>query len=109
MQTTTNRRQTRRKTQRHGTFFALLLFLALQSGRLPLEAVKDAGKFLLEIMPLLFLPAAVGLMESWEVLRPVLLPFAVITVVSTVLVMGCSGRMTQAVIRRFSRKEAPHR
>lgn len=87
----------------------VLLFLALQSGRLPLEAVKDAGKFLLEIMPLLFLPAAVGLMESWEVLRPVLLPFAVITVVSTVLVMGCSGRMTQAVIRRFSRKEAPHR
>ena len=29
MQTSTKRRQTRRKTQRHGTFFALLLFLAL--------------------------------------------------------------------------------
>lgn len=29
MHTSTNRRKTRRKTQRHGTFFALLLFLAL--------------------------------------------------------------------------------
>ena len=52
--------------------------------------------------------AAAGAAAVW-LLGPVLLPFAVITVVSTVLVMGCSGRMTQAVIRRFSRKEAPHR
>lgn len=83
-----------------------ILFVALASGALPLDSVRETGLFLVEIMPLMFIPAAVGLLESWGVLQPVLLPFAVITAVSTVLVMAVSGRVTQAVLRRSRRKEA---
>ena len=39
-------------------------------------------------MAVMFLPAAVGLIDAFDVLRPVLLPFAVITVVSTIVVDG---------------------
>lgn len=82
-----------------------LLFAALASGALPLSAVRETGLFLVEIMPVMFIPAAVGLLESWGVLQPVLLPFAVITVVSTLLVMAAAGRVTQAVMRRSGKRE----
>ena len=78
----------------------VLMLTALLTGILPLEKVRDTGKFLIEIMPLMFIPAAVGLLDSWSALRPILLSVAVITVVTTVAVMGVSGRVTQFVIRR---------
>ena len=78
----------------------LLMLVLLITGILPQEAVQDAGKFLIEIMPVLFVPAAVGLLDSWPSLQAVLLPVSVITVVTTIFVMAVSGLVTQAVIRR---------
>ena len=49
------------------------MFVFLLTGILKLDQVKDAGKFLIEIMPVLFIPAGVGLMSSWNVLKPVLI------------------------------------
>mgnify|MGYP004454386399 FL=1 len=84
----------------------VILFIALETGIMKLSAVKDTAKFLIEIMPLMFIPAGVGLLESWGVLQPVLLPVAVITVVSTIIVMGVSGVVTQAVIRKKKKTKA---
>lgn len=81
----------------------LLMLAALMTGVVKRDSVREAGVFLVEIMPVMFIPAAVGLLEAWGVLRPVWLPVAVITVVSTVLVMGVSGLVTQFVIRRDER------
>lgn len=52
----------------------IILFLCLSTGIIKLSDVKDAGKFLIEIMPLMFIPAGVGLIDSWGVLKPLLLP-----------------------------------
>ncbi|MCD8355352.1 MAG: CidA/LrgA family protein [Clostridia bacterium] len=76
----------------------VILLIALISGVLKLESVKLAGDFMIEIMPILFVPAAVGLLDSWGQLKPILIPAAVITVVITVLVMVVTGRVTQAII-----------
>ncbi len=78
----------------------LLLLLALLTGILRLESVKETSKFLIEIMPLMFIPATVGLLESWEALSGILIQVLTATVVSTVLVMGVSGMVTQALIRK---------
>ena len=83
----------------------LLMMAALITGILPLDKVKETGDFLIEIMPLMFIPAGVGLLASWETLRPVLVPILVILVVTTVLVMAVAGRTTQAVIRRKQSRE----
>lgn len=83
----------------------LLMLAALMTGVVKRDSVREAGAFLVEIMPVMFIPAAVGLLEAWGVLRPVWLPVAVITVVSTVLVMGVSGLVTQFVIRRDERRK----
>ena len=83
----------------------MILFIGLLTGIIPLEAVKDVGKFLIEIMPVMFIPAGVGLMSSWVNLKPVLLPVSIITVVSVVTVMIATGRTSQWIIRRGKKKE----
>ena len=77
----------------------ILLFLCLKLNIIPHEAVHETGKFLIEIMPLMFIPAAVGLLETWDVIAPAWLEYVAVTVISTWVVMIVSGRVTQFVIR----------
>ena len=77
----------------------VILFVGLMTGHIKLSSVKEAGKFLIEIMPLMFIPAAVGLTESWDKISPIFWKLIIVTAVSTVLVMAISGRVTQFVIR----------
>ena len=83
----------------------VIMLAALISGILKVEQVKEAADFLIEIMPVMFIPAGVGLLNSWGVLKPIWVPIAVITVASTVIVMVVTGRVTQFVIRREKRKK----
>ena len=88
------------------SIYGLVLMLALlMTGALKLDAVEDAGKFMIEIMPVMFIPAGVGLMASWGTLKPVLVPVSVITVVALVAVMGATGRVSQCVIKKSKAKE----
>lgn len=77
----------------------LLMLLCLHFKLFRADEVRETGIFLIEIMPVMFIPAGVGLMESWSELKAVLVPVLVITLVSTIVVMIVSGRVTQAVIR----------
>ena len=77
-----------------------ILFIGLLSGVIKLAHVKDTGKLLIEIMPVMFIPAGVGLLESWPQLAPIGVPVAIITLVSTVVVMVISGKITQFVIHK---------
>ena len=82
----------------------VLMFVLLETKVLKVEAVQDAGKFLIEIMPMMFIPAGVGLMTAWGILKPVCVPIILITVITTVVVMIVTGRVTQAVIRMDRKK-----
>ena len=76
--------------------YGLVLMLgALITGVLKLGQVRETATFLIEIM---FIPAGVGLMESWSALQPVWLPVILITIVTTILVMAVTGRVTQGMI-----------
>ena len=77
----------------------VLMLLGLITGVIRLENVRQGASFSIEIMPLLFIPAAVGLTDSWAQLAPVCLPVLAITLLTTVIVMGCTGRTAQSVIR----------
>ena len=88
------------------SIYGLVLMLALlMTGALKLDAVEDAGKFMIEIMPVMFIPAGVGLLNAWGVLKPVWIPISVITVVTTVLVMAVAAKVTQAVIQNSKKKK----
>lgn len=77
----------------------LVMLIGLRKKWIPLEAVEEVSIFLIDIMPLMFIPAAVGLLDSWGVLRPILVPFLVITLLSTIFVMVITGKVTQLFIK----------
>ncbi|MDO4482460.1 MAG: CidA/LrgA family protein [Bacillota bacterium] len=84
----------------------IILFLCLNFRIVKVSDVKETSRFLIEIMPLMFVPAAVGLIEMWDVIKISWMPYLVITVVSTVAVMTVSGHITQFLCRKKKSGEA---
>ena len=78
----------------------ILLLLALRLKVVRLEDVKEVGLFLTGIFPLLFVPAAAGVMELWAEMGSMLLPILLAIFPVTVLVLITSGHTTQALVRR---------
>ena len=77
-----------------------ILFVCLMIGIVKLEQVKETGKFMIEIMPVMFIPAGVALITSWGVLKPMLLPVCLITFITIITVMVATGRVSQRIIRK---------
>ena len=78
----------------------VLMFLCLMLGVIKLSDVHDTACFLIEIMPIMFIPPAVGLMASWDVIQANLVAYLIIAAVTTIVVMAVSGLVTQAVLKK---------
>ncbi|MGN1318952.1 MAG: CidA/LrgA family protein [Lachnospirales bacterium] len=76
----------------------VIMFLCLLFKIIKIESVKTVGNYLLEIMPIMFIPAGVGLMTAFDILKPLIIPYAIITFFTTFFVMGISGKVTQILI-----------
>lgn len=89
-----------------GSIYGLILmFVLLLTKAIKVEHVKETGEFLIEIMPLMFIPAGVGLLTSWSQLQSFLVPLLVITVVSTFVVMIVTGKVTDFLISKKEGKK----
>ena len=88
-----------------GIYGIVIFFIALETKVIKLKQVMDAGVFFIDIMPVMFIPAAVGLMKSVDILKPTWVSFLIIVVLTTAVVMGVSGLATQWMLRREQRKE----
>lgn len=73
----------------------VLLLAALLLGLVQLDDVKEVGLFLTGIFPLLFVPAAAGVMELGSQLMNLLLPAVLAIVPITALVMAVTGMVAQ--------------
>lgn len=78
----------------------ILLFILLKTGAVRLEAVEDVGNLLLELMPLLLVPASVSFLTVLDKLQGMLLPVLVMGLIGTTAVMIVTGRVAQWGIRR---------
>ncbi len=83
----------------------VLMLVLLMTRRVRLESVKETAEFLIEMMPMMFIPAAVGLLVSWNQLQPILVPVLTITVVSTFAVMLVTGKVTDFLTKDHVKKE----
>ena len=66
-----------------GIYGMIILFILLISGFVKLDQVKETGEFLLQIMPIMFIPSAVGIMSQFEQLKSIWIEIIVITIVTT--------------------------
>ncbi len=82
-----------------------ILFTGLMTGIIEIDDVRETGKFLIEIMPVMFIPAGVGLMTSWGLLKPIFVPVCIITVVTVITVMAATGRASQWIIKMNNKEE----
>lgn len=83
----------------------VLLFIALELKWVKVSDIREVSTFLIAVMPIMFIPAAAGLMESWGAVKSSVWEYALITIVSTFVVMGVSGAVTQFVIWRGKKNE----
>jgi len=81
------------------------MLIFLMQGIIPLDAVEQVGNFMLETMSIMFLPAAVGIMTVTKLLMPVLVPYLVIIVLSTIIVMAVTGLVSQRILKITESRE----
>ena len=84
----------------------VLMLIGLVTHIIPLEKVEGAADFLVELMPIMFIPPTVGVMSSAETLKDMLIPLVVISVSTTFLILGATGRVSQFLLRRENRRES---
>ena len=83
----------------------VLMFILLYTGVIKLDQVKTAAQFLIEIMHVMFIPAAVALMDSWSALQPILIPALVTIIVCNIVVMVVTGKTAEFIIKKDRKGE----
>lgn len=78
----------------------VLMLILLMTKVIKLEQVKETGEFLIEIMPLMFIPPSVGLMASWGQFKEMLIPLVVISLLSTFAVMISTGKISDFLLSK---------
>ncbi len=76
----------------------LIMFILLCTKVIKVESIKETSDFFLVTMPILFIVAGVGVIDYWDVIKPILLPSIIIMLVATIIIMVATGRITQWVI-----------
>ena len=82
----------------------ILMFLALQFRIIRPAHIQETAVFLIEIMPILFIPLGVGLIESYKPMMEHIMAILVITIVSTAVMIAISSLTTQKLYRLKSKK-----
>lgn len=83
----------------------VLLLLALGTGIVKTSHVKDASNFLISIMPVLYVPICVRILEYWGVISQNAAAILTITILSTFLVFAVSGLVTQRLMKKKEGKK----
>lgn len=92
-----------------GVYGLFLMLLLLCGGILRLEQVEGAGNLLLDIMSVMFVPSAVGLMDSYRQIQSVLIPVVCISVISTIVVMIATGKTAEFMITWQNKRRKENR
>lgn len=83
----------------------VLLMLLLLCGVVKEGHISVVSKFLVANMGICFVPALVGVLEYWDVLKNQLISFAVLTLVTTPVVYAVTAWSVQLLMNLRKRKE----
>lgn len=86
----------------------ILLLILLLSGAVKERTIQGTSQFLINNMGMLFIPSVVGTLEYLDVLKLQIVPFLVVSVVSTPLVYVVTAWSVQLLMKLFRKKEVHH-
>lgn len=77
----------------------VLMFLLLVFKVIRLDMVDSAADYLIAIMPVMFVPPIVGVMDSYNEISGILIKLLVITIITTFVVMVVTGTVAQLIVK----------
>ena len=77
----------------------IILFILLAAGVIKVGHIRQKAEFMLKNMAFFFIPAGVGIMEYFDVLKSCIVPFIVICVVSTILTFAATAGTVALIMR----------
>lgn len=83
----------------------LLFFLSFVVGILKPAQVETVSNYLLQVMAIFFIPAGVGIIEKYDLLKNDLVPILIITLVTSILTFVTSAYTVLFFIRYQKKRE----
>lgn len=81
-----------------------IMLVCLFTRIIKLEQIEEVADWLILIMPVLFVPSAVSLINVGDAIMKDLLVIAIVTLISTIVVMVVTGKVAQTIIERKEQK-----
>lgn len=78
----------------------IIMLICLFTGLIKLKQIEEVADWLILIMPVLFVPSAVSLINVGEALMKDILVISIVTLISTIIVMVVTGKVAQLIIER---------
>lgn len=83
----------------------VILLVLLTTNVLKLSMIEETGNFMLKYMGFFFVPLTVGLMESYKLIQSSIIQILIILVISCILVMFVSGKVTDILISYIEERD----
>lgn len=83
----------------------ILLFLSLCTGVIKVEKVDTISNFFLDHLAFFFIPAGVGLMNSFGSIKSSAIQIVIICIVTTIIVMAVTGIVVQFISNMLSKRK----
>ena len=82
----------------------VIMFVLLLAKVIKVETIRETSNFFLVTMPILFVVAGVGVIDYWDIIKPILLPAFIIMIVVTIIIMVATGYLTQWLIKTSEKR-----
>jgi len=76
----------------------IILFLLLFFRVIKVDHIRQKADFLLKNMSFFFIPAGIGILSSFDLIRSSILPLITVIIVTTILTFGATALTVQGVI-----------
>ena len=77
----------------------ILMFLVLYTGIIKVEQVKETSEFLIDLMPIMFIPPAVAVMEHYKVFEGFYVQSVATIILSTFIIMTVTALTVDTIIK----------
>ena len=83
----------------------ILLFVSLCTGIIKVEKVDDISTFFLDHLSFFFIPAGVGLINSFDSIKSSAIQIIIICIITTIIVMAVTGIIVQFTSNMLAKKK----
>jgi holin-like protein len=83
----------------------IILLILLCTKVIKLEQIETITNFLLDHLAFFFIPAGVGLMSSFGIIKDTWLKLIIVCIITTIIIIASTGLMVQFISRRMKKEQ----